>query len=241
MPATVMSAASVAPGLASARTPSGISSRPTISSSHQSGSTSRAANAPGDREGAHHDQPRAEHDGDREQAGLRPDDDQDAGGDRQQAGDHVGLANACVDAGRQRLGEALEDEERSDEGGQIPDRPVDAEDQDAGDDEQCSVEQQQPPVARDLLRGVAGELVTEGHGARGDEHGVLLRRIGVLPSWALSAPGPRRIARPCPSTARMGYAARGARSPSSRSRCRAWRSSWRLRSSLTPSDAPISS
>jgi hypothetical protein len=46
IPATVTSAARVAPGLASASTPSGISSSPRMSSSHQSGMTRRAANAP---------------------------------------------------------------------------------------------------------------------------------------------------------------------------------------------------
>jgi hypothetical protein len=46
IPATVMSAASVAPGLARASTPSGISRSPRMSSSHQAGNTRRAANAP---------------------------------------------------------------------------------------------------------------------------------------------------------------------------------------------------
>jgi hypothetical protein len=74
------------------------------------GSNSRAAKGSRDGERAHQDQPRAEDDGDGEQARLGPDDDQDAGGDRHQAGDHVGLTDACIDAGRQRLGDALEDE-----------------------------------------------------------------------------------------------------------------------------------
>ena len=46
IPPTVMIAASVAPGLARARTPSGTSARPSRSSSHQSERTLRAANAP---------------------------------------------------------------------------------------------------------------------------------------------------------------------------------------------------
>jgi len=46
IPATVMSAARVAPGSASARTPSATSARPRRSSSHQSGTMRRAANAP---------------------------------------------------------------------------------------------------------------------------------------------------------------------------------------------------
>src|SRR3954469_6612549 len=46
IPPTVMIAASVAPGLARARMPSGTSARPSRSSIHQSGRTLRAANAP---------------------------------------------------------------------------------------------------------------------------------------------------------------------------------------------------
>jgi hypothetical protein len=76
-----------------------------------------------------------------------------------------------VDAGRERLGDALHDEQHADQRGQTADRPVDAEDHKTGDDENGSIEQCHPPVARYRPSGRTGELGTERHRARDDEHG----------------------------------------------------------------------
>jgi hypothetical protein len=102
---------------------------------------------------------RAEEDREHGEARGGPGDDGDARGHREQPGDDVG--GLPVDPGGQQRPEALEDEQGSDEDGEAADAPVDAEDQDAGEDQQQAVEQHPGPVAGKALGGGVGELAAE--------------------------------------------------------------------------------
>ena len=168
IPTTVTMAARVAPGLASASTPSGTSSRPRISSNHQSGRTLRAAKAP-------------EivmvpitisHDPRKIATATIP------GAGQMMIATPTAIERSPVMtlARRtrssipevQRRSDALENEQGSEECGEAAEAPVDAEDEHARHDQQQAVQQEHPPVAGHALGGLAGNRV--GEVARGNKH-----------------------------------------------------------------------
>jgi hypothetical protein len=159
MPPTMISAASVAPGDARARTPSGTSTRPNSSSSHQSPRTLRAANAPEmlivpiTISHEPRKMPSTVRLGDGQAMVTMPAATESNPVTTLAA--RLSMPVVSITAKPSKMNRAPMKAAR------LLDAPIDAEDQDAGEDQQQAIDEQLGPVAGKALGGGVGQLTAK--------------------------------------------------------------------------------